>query len=154
MARDPDVDLDEFWAGALKTHWGMEAKLSALPGELDQNFLAQKKNGAKYILKIMRKNCPIWLITAQIEAIEHLHNKDPSLKVPKVLKSSEGTSFITEADCSGNERLIWMQTYISGKCYADIKQKTPDISFDVGVAPAQNSSKSTSGSLAIQTPTN
>ena len=76
----------------------------------------------------------IWLIKAQIEAIEHLHNKDPSLKVPKVLKSSEGTSFITEVDCSGNERLIWVQTYISGKCYADIKQKTPDISFDVGVA--------------------
>ena len=134
MARDPDVDVDEFWAGALKTHWGMDAKLSALPGELDQNFLAQKKNGAKYILKIMRKNCPVWLIKAQIEAIEHLHNKDPSLKVPKVLKSSEGTSFITEVDCSGNERLIWVQTYISGKCYADIKQKTRDISFDVGVA--------------------
>ena len=134
MARDPNVDLDEFWAGALKIHWGMEAKLSALPGELDQNFLAQNKNGAKYILKIMRKNCPVWLIKAQIEAIEHLHKKEPSLKVPKVLKLSEGTSFINEADCSGNERLIWVQTYISGKCYADINQKSPDISFDVGVA--------------------
>ena len=100
MARDPDVDVDEFWAGALKTHWGMDAKLSALPGELDQNFLAQKKSGAKYILKIMHKNCPVWLIKAQIEAIEHLHNKDPSLKVPKVLKSSEGTSFITLVDLS------------------------------------------------------
>ena len=134
MARESDVDLDDFWAGALKIHWGMEAKLSALPGEHDQNFLAQEKNGSKCILKIMRNECPHWLIKAQIEAIEHLHNKDPSLKVPKVLKSSEGTSFITEVDCSGNERLIWVQTYISGKCYADIKQKTPDISFDVGVA--------------------
>ena len=113
MARESDVDLDEFWAGTLKTHWGIEAKLSALPGELDQNFLTQNKNGAKYILKIMLKNCPVWLIKAQIEAIEHLHNKDPSLKVPKVLKSSEGTSFITEVDCSGNGRLNWLQTYIS-----------------------------------------
>ena len=29
MARDPDVDLEKIWAGALKTHWGMEAELSA-----------------------------------------------------------------------------------------------------------------------------
>ena len=134
MAGGSDVDLEKFWAGALKLHWGIEAKLSALPGELDQNFLAQEKNGTKYILKIMRNNCPVWLIKAQVEAIEHLHNKDPLLKVPKVLKSSEATFFIPEADCSGNERLIWVQTYISGKCYAKIKQKTPDISFDVGVA--------------------
>ena len=49
MARDPDVDVDEFWAGALKTHWGIEAKLSALPGELDQNFLAQ---GLNYLLEL------------------------------------------------------------------------------------------------------
>jgi Ser/Thr protein kinase RdoA (MazF antagonist) len=89
MVRDPDVGLEEFWAAALKTHWGIQAKLSKLPGELDQNFLAQTKNGAKYILKIMRNNCPVWLIKAQVEAIEHLHNKDPLLKVPKVLKSSE-----------------------------------------------------------------
>ncbi len=134
MVRDPDVGLEEFWAAALKNHWGIEAKLSALPGEFDQNFLAQEKNGAKCILKIMRNDCPDWLIKAQVEAIEHLHCKDSMLKVPKVLKSSMGTSFIREADNYGNERLIWVQTYIAGKCYAEIKQKSPDISFDVGVA--------------------
>ena len=80
MGKGPDVDLEEFWVGALKTHWGIEARLSKLPGELDQNFLVQEKNGAKYILKIMRNDCPDWLIKAQIEVIEHLYYKDPSLK--------------------------------------------------------------------------
>ena len=134
MVRDPDVGLEEFWAAALKIHWGIEAKLSALPGEFDQNFLAQEKNGAKWILKIMRKDCPDWLIKAQVEAIEHLHNKGPMLKVPKVLKSSMGTSFIREVDNYGNERLIWVQTYIAGKCYAEIKQKSTSTSFGVGAA--------------------
>ena len=134
MGKGPGVDLEEFWAGILKTHWGIKADLSALPGELDQNFLAEEKKGAKCILKIMRNDCPDWLIKAQIEAIEHLNNKDPSLKVPKVLRSSEGASFIREEDCSGNERLIWVQTYISGRCYAEITQKSTSISFDVGVS--------------------
>jgi 4-aminobutyrate aminotransferase-like enzyme/Ser/Thr protein kinase RdoA (MazF antagonist) len=134
MGKGPDVDLEEFWVGALKIHWGIEARLSKLPGELDQNFLVQEKNGAKYILKIMRNDCPDWLIKAQIEVIEHLYYKDPSLKVAKVLKSSKGASFICEVDRSGNERLIWLQDFIHGKCYAEIKQKSTDISFDIGVA--------------------
>ncbi|MDA7592447.1 aminotransferase class III-fold pyridoxal phosphate-dependent enzyme [Rhodobacteraceae bacterium] len=134
MGKDPGVDLEKFWAGILKIHWGIDADLSVLPGELDLNFLAQEKNGTKRILKIMRNDCPDWLIKAQIEAIEHLNNKDPSLKVPKVLRSSNGASFIRGEDCSGNERLIWVQTYISGKCYAEIKQKSTSISFGVGAA--------------------
>ena len=117
----------------LKIHWSIEAELSILPGELDQNFLAQQKDGSKCILKIMRPECPDWLIKAQINVIDHLNNKDVELKVPKVWKSSVGTSFIREVDWSGNERLIWVQNYIPGKCYAEIKQKSTDISFDIGV---------------------
>ena len=133
MGKDTDVDLEEFWAKTLKIHWGIEAKLSTLPGELDQNFLAQQKDGSKCILKIMRPECSDWLIKAQINVIDHLNNKDVELKVPKVWKSSVGTSFIREVDWSGNERLIWVQNYIPGKCYAEIKQKSTDISFDIGV---------------------
>ena len=81
----------------------------------------------------MRPECPDWLIKAQINVIDHLNNKDVDLKVPKVWKSSVGTSFIRDVDWSGNERLIWVQSYIPGKCYAEIKQKSTDISFDIGV---------------------
>ena len=28
MGKGPDVDLEEFWVGALKIHWGIEARLS------------------------------------------------------------------------------------------------------------------------------
>ena len=73
MDKGPDIDLENFWERVLKIHWGIEAVLSALPGELDLNFLAKEKNGAKCILKIMSNDCPDWLIKAQIEAIEHLN---------------------------------------------------------------------------------
>ena len=58
MNNSPEVNLKEFWEGVLKSHWGIDAKLSSLPGEFDQNFLAQEQNGSKYIFKIMRTDCP------------------------------------------------------------------------------------------------
>ena len=134
MVKNPDISLENFWAKALKNHWGIEAKLSSLPGELDQNFLAQEKDGTKCIFKVMREDCPNWLITAQVEVIEHLCKTDPNLKVPKVLKSLNGNSFIREEDWYENKRSIWVQSHIPGKCYAEINQKSPDISFDLGIA--------------------
>ena len=106
MVINPNISLENFWAKALKNHWGIEAKLSSLPGELDQNFLAQEKNGTKCIIKIMREDCPNWLVKAQIEVIEHLYKTDPNLKVPKVLKSLDGNSFICEADRYGFPRFF------------------------------------------------
>ncbi len=123
----------EFWEGVLKTHWGIDAKLRPLPGELDQNFLAQDQNGSKYILKIMRNDCPEWLIKAQIESIEKINIKDPSLKIPKIIKSLQGTPFIIQNDQTEKARILWVQRYIPGKCYAEIKQKTTDLSFAIGV---------------------
>ncbi|NCV19171.1 MAG: hypothetical protein EBW42_10480, partial [Rhodobacterales bacterium] len=102
MNNGPELSSKEFWEGALKTHWGIDAKLSPLPGELDQNFLAQDQNGSKYILKIMRNGCPEWLIKAQIESIEKINTQDPSLKIPKIIKSLQGTPFIIQTDQAGN----------------------------------------------------
>ena len=83
MSTGPEVSSKEFWKGILKSHWGIDAKLNSLPGELDQNFLAQEKNGSKFILKIMRNHCPDWFIKAQIESIEMINKKDLSLKAFK-----------------------------------------------------------------------
>ena len=133
MNTSPEKSSKEFWEGVLKSHWGIDAKLNSLPGELDQNFLAQEQNGSKCIFKIMRTDCPDWLIKAQIESIEKINTKDPSLKVPKIVKSLQGTPFIIQTDQAGNARGLWVQGYIPGKCYAEIKQKTTDLSFSIGV---------------------
>ena len=71
--------------------------------EFDQNFVAQEQNGSKYIFKIMRTDCPEWLIEAQIESIEKINTKDPSLKAPKIVKSLQGTPFIIQTDQVGND---------------------------------------------------
>ena len=133
MNNSPEVNSKEFWEGVLKSHWGFDAKLSSLPGEFDQNFLAQEQNSSKYIFKIMRTDCPDWLIKAQIDSIEKINTKKPSLKVPKIVKSLQGAPFIIQTDQAGNARVLWVQDYIPGKCYAEIKQKTTDLSFSIGV---------------------
>ena len=101
MNTSPEVSSKEFWEGVLKSHWGIDAKLNLLPGEFDQNFVAQEQNGSKYIFKVMRTDCPEWLIEAQIELIEKINTKDPSLKAPKIVKSLQGTPFIIQTDQAG-----------------------------------------------------
>ena len=51
MSTGPEVSSKEFWEGVLKSSWGIDAKLNLLPGELDQNFLAQEKKWLKVYTK-------------------------------------------------------------------------------------------------------
>ena len=55
----------EYWAEILHQQWGVKAKLSELNGEYDLNFLAISSAHKPLILKIMRENCPKWLVEAQ-----------------------------------------------------------------------------------------
>ncbi len=62
----------EYWADVLNKSWGVEAKLTKLDGEYDLNFLAVSSSNQPLILKVMRKNCPDWLVKAQISAMQHV----------------------------------------------------------------------------------
>ena len=113
MNTSPEVSSKEFWEGVLKSHWGIDAKLNSLPGELDQNFLAQEKNGSKYILKIMRTDCPDWLIKAQIESIEKINKKFGEGKI-RLLANSDHRFFYTDKE----PRVRWqMKSAFRSACY-------------------------------------
>ncbi len=57
----------EYWADVFTKNWGLEANLTKLEGEYDLNFLAVSPSAKPLILKVMRKNCPNWLVSAQIQ---------------------------------------------------------------------------------------
>ena len=56
----------------LKDLYGIDAELSGLYGELDDNFLATMANGEKRILKIMHVGCDPQRVDFQCEAMLHL----------------------------------------------------------------------------------
>ena len=74
----------EYWANVLNKSWGVEAKLTKLDGEYDLNFLAVSSSSPPLILKVMRNNCPDWLVKAQISAMQHVEKVANLPSTPKV----------------------------------------------------------------------
>ena len=83
-------EINAFWAGRLREHWGLEARLTRLDGEYDLNFLVEATNGQDYVLKVMRPRCDAGLVDLQIKALEHLGEAAPGLPFPAVLPDLNG----------------------------------------------------------------
>ena len=84
----------EYWADVFKKSWGVEAKLKKLDGEYDLNFLAVSSSEQPLILKVMRNNCPDWLVKAQISAMQHIEKVANLPSTPKVFLNQSGQSYI------------------------------------------------------------
>ena len=84
----------EYWAEILHQQWGVKAKLSELNGEYDLNFLAISSSHKPLILKIMRENCPKWLVEAQIAAMQHVEG------FAKISSVGRSTPVNSGEDCS------------------------------------------------------
>ena len=56
----------------LQEHYELQLQLKPLAGELDLNFLGQTETGEKFIVKVMRENCPESLIDLQTATLRHL----------------------------------------------------------------------------------
>ena len=114
----------EFWRNLLRDHWGLRADLSRLDGEYDLNFLARTPEGTSYVLKAMRPGCKAWLVDLQVQAMDHITSVDPSLPIPQPIPARTGAKFLTLADETGTERLVWLINCLPGKCYAHIAPKS------------------------------
>lgn len=64
-----------YWAECLRQKFGIDAKLKCLDGEFDLNFMVLETSGQKYILKVMRADCPSDLVDMQCAAIRRLEKK-------------------------------------------------------------------------------
>ncbi|APG48826.1 aminotransferase class III-fold pyridoxal phosphate-dependent enzyme [Phaeobacter porticola] len=120
------------WAGALQDHWGITAELTRLDGEYDLNFRAVDGGGQGYVLKAMRPGCAPDLVDMQIAALKHIANTAAHLPLPRVISTSDGSTCLTIPDDTGAERLVWVQTQLPGRCYANSAPKTADLIAQVG----------------------
>ena len=126
-----------FWQNALFSKWTIEAELTKLAGEYDLNFFAKCQSGKGFILKVMRTDCPKWLVEVQIQALDHVHKKIENAPIPRFIASSKGAGFELIHDQFGNPRLVWVLEEILGQCYADTTLKTEQLAYAVGVALAR-----------------
>ncbi len=93
--------------------YAIDADLTPLYGELDDNFLAVTKGGEKCILKIMHVGCDPQRVDLQFRAMAHLENSANELNLPWVIPAIDGNAY-TEIDFDGVSRLVWSLTYGPG----------------------------------------
>ena len=110
----------------LKDLYGIDAELSGLYGELDDNFLASMANGEKRILKIMHVGCDPQRVDFQCEAMRHLAGTVGELNLPQVIPTSSGQGY-TELDIEGVRRLVWSLKYCPGTMLHDISAHSDEL---------------------------
>ncbi|WP_170410082.1 aminotransferase class III-fold pyridoxal phosphate-dependent enzyme [Ruegeria atlantica] len=126
------TDLTEFWARALRTHWGLEAKLTRLDGEYDLNFLVKATNGQDYVMKVMRAGCDPELIDLQIKALKHIAAEAPGLPFPNVHPDISGALLPEISGLDGQSRLAWLLECLPGQCYAKAAPKSEELILKLG----------------------
>ncbi len=125
-------DMTDFWAAALRQNWGLEARLSRLDGEYDLNFLVEAKNGQDYVLKVMRAGCEAGFVDLQVKTLEYIAAEAPGLPFPKVLPDLKGVQLPEIPDEQGQQRLVWLQERLPGRCYAKATPKTDELIMKLG----------------------
>ncbi|MFT6303359.1 MAG: 4-aminobutyrate aminotransferase-like enzyme/Ser/Thr protein kinase RdoA (MazF antagonist) [Granulosicoccus sp.] len=122
----------EHWIEGLYQSWGIKAELSALDGEFDLNIKAEGVDGTRYLVKIMRPACDIGLVEMQCEALKHIHASATSANVPLVVQSMVGRDVETLMDEEGNERLVWVLSFLEGVTYASFMPKSHHLVSHLG----------------------
>jgi len=110
----------------LKDLYEIDAELTQLYGELDDNFLAVTGSGEKRILKIMHLGCDPRRVDFQCQAMSHLARTADELNLPTVIPTTAGQAYI-ESDVGGVRRLVWSLRFCPGTLLEDVTPHTDEL---------------------------
>lgn len=118
-------------ARALKSHYGVEADITLLPGEYDLNFGVVAEGGRRSIFKVMRADCDPEFVRMQIAALDHVQSRGLSGATPSVIATTDGRR-LTELELPGEKRLAWHISFLPGVLMARIAPLTVDHAASIG----------------------
>ena len=107
----------------LKDLYGIDADLTRLYGELDDNFLAVTADGDKRVLKIMHTGCDPQRVDLQSAAMSHLANSGIELNLPEVIPTTAGQAY-NESNVDGVDRIVWSLKYCPGTLFQNASPHT------------------------------
>lgn len=87
--RPPALPLDVLQSFALEAY-GLSGAWSALEGERDQNFRIKGADGRSAVFKVCHPAEGDPVLQCQAEALEHIAETDPSLPVPRLIRTRGG----------------------------------------------------------------
>ncbi len=116
-----------------QTHFGISAQVSALPGEIDLNFLLTASDGRRYTLKIANPNESVANLDMQNAALIHLAAQDWDLQIPQLIPNLKGENISLIKDLEGQTRFMRLLTWIPGRPLANVNPHTPELLHRVGI---------------------
>src|SRR3984885_1909563 len=93
VSRPPVFDVEAV-RRILRDGFGLEASLTPLAGERDQNFRVDAADGRRFLFKISNPADGRSTIDMQTAALRHIEQVDPSLPVMRVLPSTGGDPWV------------------------------------------------------------
>ncbi len=95
--------------------FAVHCRAERLTGERDENFLLHTAEGPSYVLKVSPAGESADLTDLPVAALLHLERTAPAIPVPRVIRTSDGSTRTHIEDSSGNRRSANLCTYIPGK---------------------------------------
>ncbi len=119
-------------AAIARTYYGLDVEAQSLPGEYDNNFRLNGSDGRSYILKVMHGGRERSFIDMQQSVLQHLAQRAPHLALPRLCPAQDGSSITQASLQDGQERLVWLLTFLPGTALAEVRPHTLDLLEGLG----------------------
>ncbi len=118
-------------AAALKDAYGVEGRLSPLPGEFDLNF-AVDAGSARYVFKVMRAGCDPAFVAMQAAAMARVRAAGLSREIPEVIRTRSGEISTEVAGEGGATRVAFLISHLPGAVLATLEPWPASLAASVG----------------------
>lgn len=115
-----------------KEVYGLHVTAAPLPGEYDDNFRVVADDGRTFVLKLMHESRESSFIDLQCRALRYLESHAPELSLPRVRPTLRNEDFARTELTGGEERFVWLLTFLDGIVLAKAKPHTSELFYSVG----------------------
>ncbi|MEM6319039.1 MAG: aminotransferase class III-fold pyridoxal phosphate-dependent enzyme, partial [Bacteroidota bacterium] len=113
--------------------FGIQGSATALPGEMDLNFLIRTNAEEKYVLKIESSTRALENLQLQNSALQHLEQKSLPIAFPSVMLNKSGNA-VTQHTLNGQQVYIRLLTWVEGKLLANTTPHSAELMESLGTA--------------------
>ncbi len=131
----PDIAEADVLQG-VREHYGMEGRLTPLPGDRDLNFLFESAEGERWVVKVSTPDESDEILEIEADLVEHLHRATDGF-APTVLRSTDDRRIVKHTDGRGQEHRLRVVQYLEGGLLAEARPRSLDLLHDLGVRLAQ-----------------
>jgi 4-aminobutyrate aminotransferase-like enzyme/Ser/Thr protein kinase RdoA (MazF antagonist) len=112
--------------------YGLEVRARRLPSEYDQVFHLVAQDGTAFIMKVMHPSRDADFIDLQCSTLQHLARTASGCNLPRVINTRKGEAFTCVLGDDGDERLVWLLSYLPGKVLFDARPHSPELFEKIG----------------------